>query len=177
MTTISNGSLSAGQQMEILKGLPSKRVEVECTDDILDTLFFANDDMPFANCQTAIAEALSAYWSILDCASRIFDRREWLVLSGLHSPFAGGACAKLAPASAAASVAADFVGDDWNDDVLALKALLPRIAALSDADFAAVNVVLRYLANLSCPEPISAMALKLPALKPALATDNYASAG
>jgi hypothetical protein len=157
--------------MEILRGMPSRQVQVNCTGDILDTLFFSDDDMPFANPQIAIANALSAYWAILECASRIFTPDEWAVLSGQHSPFTDGRYSKPPALSAAASIAARFAGDDWNDEVLAVKALLPKIAALSDTDFAAVNEILRYLTCLSCRDPVSAMALKFSALRSAQARE------
>jgi hypothetical protein len=165
VTIISTSWLSAHQRIEILRGLPSRQIQVNCTGNILDTLFFSDDDMPFADPQVAIAKALSAYWAILECASRIFTTDEWVVLSGQHSPFTDSGFAKPPASSAAASIAAHFAGDDWNDEVLAVKALLPKIATLSDADFTAVNEILRYMTGLSCGDRVSAMSLKFSALK------------
>jgi hypothetical protein len=167
VTSISTSWLPADRRMEILKGMPSKQVQVTCTGDILDTLFFSDDDMPFSNPQIAIESALSAYWMILGCASCIFTADEWGVLSGQHSPLTDGRFANSSASAAAASIAIDYAGDEWNSEVLELKALLPKIAALSGTDFAAVNVILRYMTGLSCGDRVSAMSLKLPALKPA----------
>lgn len=64
MTSISASLISANRRMEILKGMPSKQVQVICTGDILDTLFFSDDDMPFSNPQTAIESALSEEASV-----------------------------------------------------------------------------------------------------------------
>jgi hypothetical protein len=165
VTSIAASLLSADRRMEILKGLPIKQIQVICTGDVLDTLFFSDDDMPFSNPQASIEGALSAYWMLLRCASRIFTAGEWGVLSGRHSPLTDGRFSNSSAASAAASIAFDYAGDEWNVEILEFKALLPKIAALSDTDFAAVNVILGYLRGLSCDDRISAMSLKLPALK------------
>jgi hypothetical protein len=165
VTTISGSLLSADRRMEILKGMPSKQVQVICTGDILDTLFFSDDDMPFSNPQIAIESALSAYWMILGCASRIFTADEWGILAGQHSPLTNRRFSNSSASSAAASIALDYAGDEWNAEILEFKALLPKIAGLSGTDFAAVNVILGYITGLSCNDRVSAMSLKLPALK------------
>lgn len=165
MTSISTGKLSAEKRLEILNGQACKNVELQCTGDILSTIFYADDDMQFSNSQSAISGALSFYWHILRCASRIFSPVEWAALSATHSPFVDERYQRLPASSAASLVAVAFPGDDWNDEVLAVKALLPKVASLSDTEFAAVARILQYVASLSCPDPISAVALKLPALK------------
>ena len=152
-------------RLELLRSAPDKQTTITCAGDILDTLFFSDDAMPFRNPQVAIAGALSAYWKILERSSRIFTPNEWRVLSAQCSPFSRGERAGMLPAEAVASVENEYPGDRWNAELLSIKAMLPKIAALSDTDFAAVNAILSYVGNLSSDDPLFTMSRKLPALK------------
>lgn len=152
-------------RLETIRAMPGKQVQVNCTGDILDTIFFSADWMPFHNPQAAIACALTGYWKILERASHSFTAMEWKALSAMHSPFSRGAYADMTPAEAAATVEREHSGDEWNDEILAIKALLPKVARLSSADFAAVNEILRYLGSLSSDDPLFTMSRKLPALE------------
>jgi len=85
--------------------------------------------------------------------------------SNSSSPFSDGNRAGESAASAAASVEADFAGDEWCAEFLSVKALLPKIAALSETDFVAMNEILRYVRSLSSDEPFFTISRKLPALE------------
>lgn len=161
---LSENMLSAEQRIAILKDLPGNNIQLHCVDDVLSTLFFANASMPLANPAVAVSSALSFYWRTLDHASRIFSPSEWSALAAPRSLFLDSRYWDMSVASAVELALEEHAGDDWCDDVLATKVLLPKIADLSETDFAAVIQILRYIAGLSCDDPFAAMALKLPAL-------------
>lgn len=152
-------------RLETVRAMPSKKVQVTCTGDILDTLFLSDDSMPFRNPQAAIADALSGYWLMLERASRIFTASEWEILSGFPSPFRDGNRAGESAASVVASIEQEFPGAEWGTDMLAVKALLPKIVKLSETEFVAVNEILRYIRNLSSDEPLFTISRKLSALE------------
>lgn len=156
---------SGDWRLDLLRSEPVKRVQLDCTGDVLDTLFFSNDDMPFNNPEAAISSALSSYWIILGHAARIFLPEEWRLLFEEFSPFYDGNNIHITAAEVAAGIEDDYPGSDWNAEVLAFKALMPKVAGLSGADFAAVKDILRLLRNLSSDDPFFTMSRKLPSLE------------
>jgi len=165
---MSSNSLNAplvDWRLETIRAMPSKQIQVTCTGDILDTLFLSDDSMPFRNPQAAIADALSGYWTMLERASHIFSASEWKILSSQTSPLSGGGRAGESAALVVTSIEQEFPGDEWGDDMLAVKALLPKIVKLSETDFAAVNEILRYVRNLSSDDPFFTISRKLSALE------------
>jgi hypothetical protein len=167
MGQLSEHLVSAETRLRVLKASPSRGVVLNCTDDVLFTLFYADDSTPFANPNDAIESAIGFYWDALERASRLFEPHEWQALAGAHSPFCDDRYSNMPARLAADGVAKALDGDQWNDEVLAVKSLLPKIAALSDTDFSAVARILSLIRASSTENPIGAVAVRLPALKSA----------
>lgn len=152
-------------RFEILnRELSGKTIQITCTEPILHALFFLNAAAPFENSQAALEHVAKFYWLLLERASHIFSETEWRTLSGLLSPFAGGEFFGKSASEAVNKIESDYPGREWGAGILAVKDLLPKVAALSDAEFAAMNEILFLVCNLYSDDPWFTLSRKLPAL-------------
>ena len=151
---------SVDWRLDLLRSEPAKKIQLTCTGDVLDTLFFSNDAMPFLHAEAAISDAISAYWAILGHAACNFSSEEWRLLDEYFSPLDDEG-AHVTAREASVRLEDQYSGSNYSADVLAFKELLPKIAALSGADFAAVKDILRLLKNLSSNDPFFTISRKL----------------
>jgi len=142
-----------------------KKIEIACTEPIMHALFFLNDAVPFNNPQASLEHVARLYWSLLERASHIFSSAEWRTLgASWFSPFYRGEFLGRRPVDVVREIEAKYPDEDWNEDLLEAKKLLPKIASLSDVEFEAVNAILYLTGNLSNDDPWFTLSHKLPAL-------------
>jgi hypothetical protein len=144
--------------------LPGRKTEIELTQEIIDTLFVFDAQIPLADPSASIERALAGYWRVLGGAAALFTPDEWKVLTDLSSPLHDGGFEYPTAAAAAREIARDYSGDDWCDQVLAVKRLLPKIASLSQPEFEAVREILWFIRNVYSDDPIFTVSRKLLAL-------------
>jgi hypothetical protein len=56
--------------------------------------------------------------------------------------------------------------DDWNDGVLAFRALIPKLETLTDAEMTGFLEIMRLLHNLGPESPVGILSLKLRSINP-----------
>jgi hypothetical protein len=152
-------------RLEIVRrNLVGRKVQVELTTTIAETLFFQDDDIPLAHPTQALDAVLKGYWRILAGAATIFTRDEWILLSRWESPFHHEGFEFDSAAALADDYAGQYTGDDWCAEVLAIKRLLPKIRSLSSSEFESVREIFFYLRNLRSDDSMFTLSQKLAAL-------------
>jgi hypothetical protein len=135
-------------RLEIVrKDFVGRKVKVELTTTIAETLFFQRAD-PLGFRSQALDAVLKGYWRMLEGTATIFTRDEWILLSRYESPFHSGGFEFDSAAALADNYADQYAGDSWCAEVLAIKKLLPKIRSLSPAEFEGMREIFFYLRNL-----------------------------
>jgi hypothetical protein len=148
----------------VRKNLPGRKTEIEYGPEIVDTLFFLDANIPTANPTASIERALSGYWRILAAAAALFTPDEWKVLTDTTCPLHHGGFEYGTAASAVSEIERDFPGEDWRKELLAVKRILPKLSALSQAEFEAVREILYLIRNVYSDDQIFTVSQKLTAL-------------
>jgi hypothetical protein len=152
-------------RLEIVrKDFVGRKVEVELTTAISETLFFQDANLPLTYPSQALDAALKGYWRMLEGAATLFTRDEWILLSRWESPFHHGGFEFDSAAALADDYAGQYTGDNWCAEVLAIKRLLPKIRSLSSSEFESVREIFLYMRNLRSDDPMFTLSQKLAAL-------------
>lgn len=140
--------------------------EVTLQIHTVETLFAMDGSVPLSNPSEGIERGLSGYWRILREAAYLFSSHDWQALTAMRSPFDGAAFKYASADELAATIEADYSGDNWCNEVLVVKALLPRIRALSKTEFEAFREILFLLRISFSDEPHFTLGQLLPGLLP-----------
>ncbi|MFL9824928.1 hypothetical protein [Rhodoplanes sp. SY1] len=149
------------------RNLAGRETIVSLTSSLIDALFVHDAQMPMRCPSAVINHYTRLYWRILDCASRILSPAEWRIAIKLTDCLGNDWLAADGEWSST-KVADDFnemFGEgEWCDEVVALKALMPKFRNLTNTEFEAVREILLILHNFYSDDPIFSFSRILPAL-------------